>query len=300
VVFKEYLKTKLVDNLTLAVAEQKGRDLLFVGCQNVCKVYNTHPLSSFPYLDIQKVELTDEGIDLASKNQNNQVILVAGIAPSTNPDVVHHICENSLSNGFTTAIAEQVMSGLDPFSAGQLLEFVLSGIKIVFNEYDFLADNAVLRIALEAQLRSDVKTTLIGAPSVRLQNLINEIKYDWEDDERPVYIPDLCFQLACALTQIKSLPSYLDSYGKIANELSLKRYFLRNYEDTRKAVGSLSHIWHLDKPNLFKLPSEARRRGFPSPLKAQELFDFLQGLSIEPRQFTSASGVIFDVLYVFH
>jgi hypothetical protein len=293
------LKTLLNNSHTLLVAEPSGRDVLLNGCIRACASINLRTDLSLPTLGATKIDLDLVAVKSTLIEKPNPAMILTGICPPEGLSIAKSSCKIALDAGIPIAIAEQVFGGgTTGFTAGQLLELILSGARVIFNEYDFLADNSILRVSLESFHKPNIKTTLIGAPADKLQRLIDEIKLDWEEDERPVYKPEICFKLACSLSQVNTLPTYLTSREKIAHELYTKGHFLYNSEDTRKAIGSLSHVWGIDSNHLFELPAEARKRGFTGLSDPDRVFELLKDMSTEPRQFTSASGIKFNVLYV--
>ena len=287
-------------NLTLVVVEAAERDVLFSSTKKACNSLNCRTDINVPKLDVICTDPALSKIQTAIKGVSPRVIVVAGIEAESGVDTALAIGKTISAAGAMLAVAEQsVGSPQSVFSAGQILSLVHYGIMAIFREYDFIAEDTVLQLLIEYIRRSKVKAILIGDPARRLKDLFDEIKLEWADpDNSMVYRPAFAFRLACALTQITTLAHGLDTYERIAYELNSRGWFIYNMEDTRKAVGSLAHIWGLDKKHLYLLPEEARRRGFPHPDEADVLFDFIERIDTDERVFTSASGTQFDILYI--
>ncbi len=287
-------------NFTLVVAETAGRDVLFSGTKRACDSLNCRTDINAPQLDVICIDPTPSTIEVAVKGVSPSPIVVAGIEAVSGVDTALALSKTINAAGAMLAVAEQsVGSPQSVFSAGQILSLVHYGTMAVFREYDFIAEDTVLQLLIEYVRRSKVKAILIGDPARRLKGLLDEVKLEWADpDNIMVFRPEVTFRAACALTQVPELDPSLNTHQKIAYELNRRGWFPYNFEDTRKAVGSLARIWGLDKKYIHLLPEEACRRGFPHPDEADVLFDYIERIDTDERVFTSASGTKFDILYI--
>lgn len=287
-------------NLTLVVVETKERGVLLSGAQRACNSLNCRTDISVPKLDVVCIDPTPSKLGTAIQAVPRGTIVVACIKPMSGLQSAVAIGKTINAAGAKFTVAEQsVGSPQSAFSAGQILSLVYHGVTAVFREYDFIAEDTVLQLLLEHNRRARAKAVLVGEPANRVKSLLEEVKLEWNDpDTGMVYRPEVTFRLACALTQIPGLDPALNTYEKIAYELNHQGWFLYNIEDTRKAIGSLTRIWGLNKRILYLLPYEARKRGFPNLDKADILFDFIENIDTDERIFTSASGNQFGILYV--
>jgi len=287
-------------NLTLVVVEAAERDVLFSSTKKACNSLNCRTDINVPKLDVICTDPALSKIQTAIKGVSPRVIVVAGIEAESGVDTALAIGKTISAAGAMLAVAEQsVGSPQSVFSAGQILSLVHYGTMAIFREYDFIAEDTVLQLLIEYVRRSKVKAILIGDPARRLKGLLDEIKLEWADpDNIMVFRPEVTFRAACALTQVPVLDPNLNTHQKIAYELNRQGWFPYNFEDTRKAVGSLTRVWGLHTRTLHMLPHEARRRGFPNPDEADVLFDFIERIDTDERRFTSASGTKFDILYI--
>jgi len=295
-----YTKHSGGSSLTLIVAETAGRDVLFNGANRACESLSCRTDLVLPQIDTIKVDLSLTQIKAATMTLQSNGFVLAGVQPNDNITHAINICAITTAANIPLAIAEQsVGSQSGKLAAGDLLSLISEGLEAIFTEYDFIADDAVLRLVLEHQRRAASKAILIGDPARRLKSLLEEIKLQWGDpDTEMVYRPEVTFRVACALTQVPQLDRNLDTREKIAHALNDQGWFPYNVEDTRKAVGSLTRVWGLHTKTLQMLPHEARRRGFPQPREADVLFNLIENIDTDERVFTSASGSQFDILYI--
>ncbi len=287
-------------NFTLVVAETAGRDVLFSGTKRACDSLNCRTDINVPQLDVICIDPTQPNIQTAIKGVCPGAIVVAGIEAVSGVDTALALSKTINAAGAMLAVAEQSVGSLQSvFSAGQILSLVYYGTMAIFREYDFIAEDTVLQLLIEYVRRSKLKAILIGDPARWLKGLLDEVKLEWADpDNIMVFRPEVTFRAACALTQVPELDPSLNTHQKIAYELNRRGWFPYNFEDTRKAVGSLTRVWGLHTRTLYMLPQEARRRGFPHLNEADVLFDFIERIDTDERVFTSASGTQFDILYI--
>lgn len=288
------------NNSTIIVVETAGRNVLLSGTQRACDSLARCTSARVLQPHIICVDQIPSDIQALCGGTSNLTI-IATIEASSNISSAAAICEAASVAGVKLAVAEQsVGSPPSVWAAGQILSLVHRGATAVFREYDFIAEDTILRLLLEHIERSRAKATLIGEPATRVKVLLEEVKLDWNDpDTGMVFRPEITFRVASALTQVPHLDSSLDTREKIAHELNRQGWFPYNVDDTRKAVGSLTRVWGLHTRTLHLLPQEARRRGFPHPNEADALFDFIERSDTDERVFTSASGTQFDILYIF-
>lgn len=290
-------KNSKYSSLNIIIAKTVGYDVLLSGAKRICELLNCQNDPSLPKLITMETEPSIQ--EIISPISSPSVIIV-GIRPDSKIDSILTLCTNIVSIGIHFAIAEQsIGSSTEVISAGNLALFVAKGVTAIFSEYDFIADGAVANLVIRNVQYTKKKTILIGDPAKRLNQLMSEVKIDWNDSENVhMYKPKFTFRLACALTRVPSLSRDLETREKIANELNKRSWFNYNFEDTRKAVGALADIWGLSKKNLYLLPFEAKKRGFPDFTNADELFEFIENLDKEEQSYTSASGNKFNILYV--
>lgn len=286
-------------NSTIIVVEPAGRNVLLSGTQRACDSLASHTSSRVLQPHIICVDQIPSDIQALCAGRSNLPI-IATVEASLNLSSAAAICEAASAAGVNLAVAEQsVGSASSVWAAGQILSLVHHGATAVFREYDFIAEDTILRLLIESMEQSKVKATLIGEPAARVKALLEEVTSQWNDpDTGMVFRPEITFRVASALTQVPYLDSNLNTREKIAHELNRQGWFSYNVDDTRKAVGSLTTVWNLHTRTLSMLPEEARRRGFPHPSEAEALFNFIEGSYTDERVFTSASGTQFHVLYI--
>lgn len=289
--------------LSFIIAEIPGRNVLLAGAEKACNSLACRSDISIPSTDICCVSPALADIQATMKDKPPGSMVILGVGASADISHVCAICESIDQIRSKVVIAEQSV-GSPPLvlSAGQILSLVYRGAKAVFREYDFIAEETVLNLLLQYSKRSNTKAVLLGEPAIRVKNLLDEVKLDWNDpDSGVISRPEISFRLACALTVVPSLDTSLDNREKIARELNSKGLFPYNFEDTRKAVGVLTRRWDLHTKNprrIHKLPEEARRRGFPHPQDADTIFDYLDNIDTEDETYTSASGDRFNILRI--
>ena len=287
------------DVINLVIVEAAGRNVLIDGANRACKTLNCRNNPHIPRIIPIYSEPSPERVKATLDSLLSSSMVVVSVGPDCGIDTVSKLGTICTIDDIPFAIAEQAVgSAPTNLRAGDLIFFVAHGATAAFMEYDLIADDAVIEL-VAGNFRKG-RAILIGSPATRAKCLIDEVRLEWNDPEhRPVYKPNLTFRLACALTQVEELSRDLDTYEKVANELNKLGWFAYNVEDSRKAVGSLAETWGLSKKNLYLLPKEATRRGFPNPSRADEVFDFIdEHLDDDGSSFLSARGYRYDILHV--
>ena len=284
---------------TLIIAGLPGHAILHSGAEKACQSLNQVSDIHFPTLSVVHTDLVETNIIKVAEDIPHSKIVVAGINASSGFGVACNICTAINGTEAAIAIAEQsIGSPQTVFSAGQILTLIYNGATAVFREYDFIAEDTVPKLLVEHAGKTASGAILVGDPAVRMKAFLDEVMQEWNDpDIGPITRPELAFQLACTLGQVDSMDELLDTREKIASQLC-NTVFPHNVEDTRKALGSLTRIWGLHTRTLSQLPQEAKKRGFPDPEAAEQLFEFIGRIEVEERIYLAASGHRFDILYI--
>lgn len=290
----------MIAELSLIIAEMKGRDVLLSNSTRICGLLNCRSDIRSPYLNATRVEPSSHCIEAAVISSPSPCAVLIGTRSSPNITALLEMGATTVAAGAVFVAVEQPIGSEERhLSASELLLFFSGAASAIVNEYDLIADDAVMKLLLPVLHSPSGRCLLVGDLSNRLRTFVDEIQLGWNDpEESPLFKPEFTFRLAAALTAVPELDPGLDTYENVAYELQKHNWFPYNVEDTRKAVGALANVWGLSKKDLHMLPHEARKRGFPDLCHADRLFTLIQNLDHAGEYHTSASGDRFDILHL--
>jgi hypothetical protein len=292
-----------LNSLTIIIAESADRNILYSGATRVCHLLNTHSCLKIPHLDVIRVNPSTESVKKVFDSLDSPSVLMIGFESRCGGASITKLCNECISQNVPFIIVEKSIGNtMNDISAGQLIHFSYREASAIIREYDFIADEAVGQLVIDHLKQKHNGTLIIGDLATRVKYFLDEIQQDWNylhDGNNTIYKPSITFQLAQALTCVPELNNNLDTYEKVAIEIVDRGWFAYNYEDVRKAVGALVDAWGLNKKNLRFLPLEAKKHGFPPSCAAKGLFEFIENLDMQEREFTSSKTNKFYSIRIF-